>query len=298
MDDDELREHIRQAQALLGARASRGIKRLPRKENEAKRTMERDKDLFRHIRNCRNLVTTQQAADLCFGGERSTAETRLYKLRNAGKLTVNNRYGGEVGPVWEMAKKEVYEQYAPEGEERPKPLGSNYIGHLVATNDVYVKLVRLLAKVPGLDPSDWAWTPEPICHRRFNISTDGRNSNKINPDATITIFDELTVFLERQTAKAQARPEAIHEKVGGYHRYENSPDRTFDRHKLLVAWACDAERDKRAALTAAHDDPADTTSGGRLKPYETERMPLIVGSPSEIAHYLVKEISARIRRGA
>jgi hypothetical protein len=158
-------------------------------------------------------------------------------------------------------------------EGYPATLDAGRARHLIATNDVYVELVQMLRGLPGVEDADWRWVPEPLCHRRYDVPLEARRERRPGaapggrlhkPDAEVVLFEEVVYFIERQTAWATKRPEALHDKVFGYHRYENSAERRSDPRRTLLLWACDLERDGLAVLESAEKHPEKTLRDLRM----------------------------------
>ena len=93
----------------------------------------------------------------------------------------------------------------------PGPLDPDRARHLIATNDVYVGLVRMPRGLPGIEDADWRWVPEPLCQWRYDVPLEPRRQRRsgagagrlLKPDAEVVLFEEVVFFIERQTAWAK-----------------------------------------------------------------------------------------------
>jgi hypothetical protein len=100
--------------------------------------------------------------------------------------------------------------------------------------------------LPGIEDADRRWVPEPLCQWRYDVPLEPRRQRRsgagagrlLKPDAEVVLFEEVVFFIERQTAWAKEKPEKLHDKVFGYHRYENSAERRSDPRRTLFFWAC------------------------------------------------------------
>lgn len=280
MGDEELRELKRRIEEILEGRAN-GTLKPPRRRRLRVLTQTRDNKLGAHLRAARNMLSDQHIADLLFRGQVSTARTRLYKLQQIDFVSASLDYP-DVGRVWGLTA-ESYPHFAGHDSERmPDPVKRNLASHLAAVNDLYVRVcVRLRKELPGLEESDWEWIPEPLCHREYGVDLASNKKPfgpKVKPDAAVVLFDEIVIFVERQTRDAKASPEAIHDKVLGYHRYENSAERARDNRETLLLWACDVDRDAKAAAAASKNHPTKSLCEARLEEWHTKRMPLVAGT--------------------
>ncbi len=280
-------------------RRSRGIRHQPR-----------DWRIYHHLGRARKL-STEQVADLEFPDEygqprERAARSRLYLLKKEGSYLTNRTDLKGVGTAWELTREGFRVMRESPSEAYPAPLDPDRARHLIATNDVYVELVRMLRGLPGIEDADWRWVPEPECHRRYDVPLEARRQRRsgagvgrlLKPDAEVVLFEEVVFFIERQTAWAKKKPEILHDKVFGYHRYENSAERRSDPRRTLLFWACDLERDGLAVLEAADEHPTKSLRDLRMDERDTKRMPLAVGPPWWIAQQIRGETSEVSRRRA
>ncbi len=263
------------------------------------RIQARDGRVAGHLYRAR-MLTTRQLAALEFGGKVDAARRRLYDLNGEVVQSLGFSVGAEPGAggraksgegmVWRLSRG-YFAAYACKDVDQPDkkypgPLrGRGDVEHLIATNEIYVRVAPALdgGRVPGLHPEDWGWLCEPFCHRHYRTRF---GPFKVTPDAEVRVFG--TIFLvERQTAAARKKPEAIHDKVFRYHRYSNSEHRRAETEDLVLAWACDAERDVRAALDAALGHPTKGPAELRMRDLDRERMPLVAGTPEEVANTIL-----------
>lgn len=287
---DELRELITKARGILEGRAN-GTPNPHRRRRVRVLTQTRDNKLGGHLRDARNMLTDQQIADLLFRGQLGAARTRLDKLQKVNFVSASLDYP-DVGRVWGLTE-DSYPHFTRDDSERmPDPVKRNLASHLAAVNDLYVRVCVLLSKVSGAEESDWEWIPEPLCHREYDVDLASSNKRmigpKVKPDAAVVLFNKVVIFVERQTGEAKASPEAIHDKVLGYHRYENSPERARDNREMLLLWACTVDRDAKAAAAASLNHPTKSLDEARLEEWHTKRMPLVADTP-EMAVNLILE---------
>lgn len=255
----------------------------------------RDERVGKHLARVKRL-TTEQIAKLEFSGKVGAARRRLYDLKKGevvfslgsleGSTKEEKRSGTKV--VWGLTEPyfRAHEEARdddrhPERRKYPGRLKTFDLKHLIATNDVYVALAPLLTaeNVPGLYyPEDWRWISEPYCWRSYETRF---GSFVLKPDAEIEVFG-VAFLLERQTAEARKKPEAIHDKVFGHHRYENSSHRKDDPRTLVQIWACDAERDVRAVKQAATCHPTKTARQLRMDDLDTRRTAVLAGTPARV----------------
>jgi hypothetical protein len=193
-------------------RRSRGIRHQPR-----------DWRIYHHLR-CRKL-STEQVAKLEFpdeyGQPRERApRSRLYLLMKEGSYLTNRTDLKGVGTVWKLTREGFRVMRESPSEAYPAPLDPDRARHLIATNDVYVELVRMLRGLLAIDDEDWKWVPEPLCHRRYDVSLEARRQRRagagvgrlLKPDAEVVLFEEVVFFIERRTAWAKRKAETLHDK--------------------------------------------------------------------------------------
>lgn len=297
-------EELERGRALYDqmiAQRKAGIARSYKKSNNSIRIVLRDERVLRHIKILRHPTTLQIARlEYLLGEERlkkkekgaapfsvAYAERRLYDLRKAGYVESIPGLAGK-NTAWELTDK-GFDYLKEDGseEKRLKRLNGTLLSHLIAVNEVYVLIHELLREedLIGHDPSSyWSWIGEPDCHRPYDGTLaepagfrSGRwHGSKLKPDAEIVLFDEIVVFLERQTAFAKKEPEKIYDRVFEYHAYENSIERRSDKRKMHVLWACDAERDKKAVSEAETEHPTKTLRQFGLNEHSKRRMPVHV----------------------
>lgn len=250
------------------------------------RLQRRDWQIAAHLFSTR-MFTTRQVADLCFEGRFAACQARLYLLRRGGLLT-NSTYPGDVGCVWSLPKKTFEALRGGDSSRKyPGPLGPFQVEHLIATNDLYVELFPRLGEIAGPYAGDIEWAGEPECHRRYRTEPGG-NPHVLKPDAQVSVLGH-TYLVERQTARARERPEKLHDKVFGYHRYSNSPESKADAHNTCVLWACDEERDAQAVLQARHCHPTKNLSDLGMTDFHESRMPVEAGSVAAVSNFILGE---------
>jgi hypothetical protein len=264
----------------------------------------RDGNVGKHLYRAR-MLTTRQLAVLEFGGKVDAARRRLYVLNSDLVQSLGFSVGVEPGTgertkngegmVWRLSK-EYFQAYACKEDDHPDkkypgPLRDRGdVAHLIATNELYVRVAPALdgGHIPGLYPEDWGWLCEPFCHRHYRT---GFGPFKLTPDAEVRVFG-TTFLIERQTSAARKKPEAIHDKVFRYHRYANSDHRRAGAEELVLAWACDAERDVRAALDAGFRHPTKGPAELRMGEHDRRRMPVFAGTPEEVANTILATAKA------
>ncbi|MDP9480546.1 MAG: hypothetical protein M3R38_33615, partial [Actinomycetota bacterium] len=89
-------------------------------------------------------------------------------------------------------------------------------------------------------------------------------------------------------------PEAIHDKVFNYHRYENSSERRADGRPMYLLWACDTEHDKKNAMQAEKTHPTKTLRQSHMEERWDKRMPVSAGSPMWVAKRIRNEVAQRL----
>ncbi|MDP9480839.1 MAG: replication-relaxation family protein [Actinomycetota bacterium] len=281
----------------------------------------RDWRVAEHLKVARAL-STRQIARLEFpsfdpdtgkflGPGVANAEKRLYDLASKAKLV--NSVPKILRPVpglpgtnlaWELPREAFKSLRDDPNDEYPDPLRGDNLRHLVAVNDVFVLLHELLREIPGYDPTCWRWIGEPKCHRPYG-GTPGQygrgrigyaGGHVLKPDAQVVLFDDTVVFIERQTADAQEKPAAIHDKVFNYHRYENSSERRADGRPMTLLWACDTEHDKKNAKQAEKSHPTKTLRQSQMEERWDKRMPVGAGSPMWVAKKIRNAVAERLAR--
>ncbi|MDP9477582.1 MAG: replication-relaxation family protein [Actinomycetota bacterium] len=319
MSIDELKELDERLHEELGLREA-GEGPSYKKPRRSVRLVPRDLRVREHLKVARAL-STRQIARLLFpsfdpktgeflGPGVANAEKRLYDLASKARLV--NGVPGELTPApgypgtntaWELTREAFKSIRDDPGDEYPDPLRGDKLKHLVAVNEVYVLLHELLGEIPGYDPTLWRWIGEPKCHRPYGGapgSHGGRGrigyagGHVLKPDAQIVLFDDTVVFLERQTADARKKPEAIHDKVFNYHRYENSRERRADGRPMTLLWACDAERDKTYAMQAEKTHPTKTPRQSGMEERWDKRMVVGAGSPLWVAKKIRNAVAERL----
>ncbi len=264
------------------------MRKVGQANNAGVRLQPRDWEVAGHLQSTRAL-STQQIAALCFEGRFHAAQARLYLLRKKGFLK-NSTGHGTAGCVWELARKTFFTLVGYDRSHKyPRPLGPFQVEHLIAANDLYVTLFHCLQYIAGVYEGDWAWTGEPRCHREY-VMGEGSDMTRyvLKPDVEIEIFEHL-YLIERQTTRAKERPEKLHDKTFGYHRFANSPERKSDPRKMILLWACDEERDARTALEARGGHPTKSPRKLGMRSFHTERMSVQSGSPHAVANFICGE---------
>lgn len=252
------------------------------------RLQERDWKAAEYLYDTRAL-STQQIGDACFEGRFHAAQARLYLLRKTGFLK-NSTGHGKVGCVWELTK-ETFTALTDYDRSRKYsgPLGRSQVEHLISVNELYVNLLPLLQDIAGAYQSDWTWEGEPRCHREYTMEIrNGGRRYVLKPDAEVEMFGRL-YLIERQIRRAKERPEKLHDKTFGYHRFANSPERKGDPREITLLWACDEERDARAALEARWDHPTKSPQELGMRSFNEERMPVQSGSMRAVANFIYGE---------
>lgn len=307
----ELRERI---DGLIEERRA-GVPPLYNRPRRSVSKTARDWHTADHLYHAR-ILTTRQLARLEYPSEYGTlekprvrsAQSRLYELMSKANLveSLPNRLqavpGLEgTGTAWGLTRATFKTIRSDPSQDYPDPLSNQQMQHLVAVNEVYVLLHELFRELPQIEPAGWRWLGEPRCHRQYGGTPGTRGRGrigysggfKLKPDAEIVLFDEVVFLLERQTARAKEKPEALHDKVFNYHRYENSPERRRDGRVLVNLWACDTERDLRAVPQAAKNHPTKTLREARMEERWDKRMPIEVGSPKWAAE-LVRDTALQL----
>lgn len=315
---EELRELRQRLEKEMGLRKA-GEGPSYKKPRKSVRLVARDRRVRDHLKVARALSTRQIArllfpsfdpdTDEFMGPGVANAEKRLYDLASKAKLV--NSVPNELVPVpglpgtntaWELTREAFKSIRDDPGDEYPDPLRGDNLGHLVAVNEVYVLLHELLTELPGYDPTCWRWIGEPKCHRPYGGSPGQYGRGRIGyagghvlkPDAQVVLFDDQVVFIERQTADARKKPEEIHDKVFNYHRYENSVERRTDARRTVLLWACDAERDKNAAIQAEKTHPTKTLRQSQMEERWHKRIPVGAGSPLWVAKKIRNAVAERL----
>lgn len=311
---DELLELREQIDGLIEERRA-GVPPRYNRPRKSVRKNARDWRTAEHLYRAR-ILSTRQLARLEYPNRDGIwekprvrfAQSRLYELMSKANLvkSLPNRLeavpGLEgTGTAWELTRATFKTLRSDPSQDYPDPLSNQQIRHLVAVNELYVLLHELFKELPRIEPSDWRWVGEPRCHRPYGGAPGARGRGrigyaggfKLKPDAEIVLFDEVVFLLERQTARAKEKPEALHDKVFNYHRYENSPERRRDGRVLVNLWACDADRDRRTVLQAAQNHPTKTAKEARMEERWDKRMPLEVGSPQWAAE-LVRDTALQL----
>lgn len=230
------------------------------------------------------MLTTHQIADLCFEGRFCAAQARLYVLRKADFVR-NIVCPGVESAVWFLERKTF--EVLRGGDPLPKypgPLAPPFVGHLVATNSLYVSLIPLLDNLPWRYRDEWCWIGEPGCHRRFRTDHDGASLHVLKPDAEVS-FPGISFLIERQTAQARERPEKLHDKVFAYHRFVNTLDADTGSDYTLL-WACDEPRDARTVLQARRHHPTKTPRELGMSNFQERRISIDAGSLEAVADYI------------
>lgn len=230
------------------------------------------------------MLTTHQIAELCFEGRFCAAQARLYVLRKAGFVRNAICHGVE-GAVWFLGRKtfEVLRGGDPL-TKYPGPLAPPFIGHLVATNSLYVSLHPVLDNLPWSYRDEWCWIGEPGCHRRFRTDHKDVGLHVLKPDAEV-LLPGISFLIERQTAQARERPEKLHDKVFAYHRFINTLDADAGSGYTLL-WACDEPRDARTVLQARQRHPTKTLRELGMSNLQERRMSVDAGSLEAVADYI------------
>jgi hypothetical protein len=170
--------------------------------------------MYDHLGRARKL-STGQVAKLEFptstGSRERAARSRLYLLKKEGRYLTNRTDLKGVGTAWELTREGFRVMRESPSEAYPAPLDPDRARHLIATNDVYVGLVRMPRGLPGIEDADWRWVPEPLCQWRYDVPLEPRRQRRsgagagrlLKPDAEVVLFEEVVFFIERQTAWAK-----------------------------------------------------------------------------------------------
>ena len=247
------------------------------------RVQDRDWRIATHLFRTR-MLTTRQIADLCFEGRFCAAQARLYVLRKAD-FVKNVVCPGVEGALWFLGRKTFEILRGDDSLSKyPGPLAPPFIGHLLATNSLYVALLPLLDNLPWRYRDEWSWLGEPGCHRRFRAGHTDASLHVLKPDAEVSL-PEISFLIERQTAQARERPEKLHDKVFAYHRFINALDAEAGSGYTLL-WACDELRDARTVLQARQHHPTKTPRELGMNDFQERRMPVDAGSVQAVAGYI------------
>ena len=247
------------------------------------RVQDRDWRIATHLYRTR-MLTTGQIAALCFEGRFCAAQARLYVLRKADFVR-NTVCPGVEGVVWLLSRK-TFDILRNDDSllKYPGPLAPPFVGHLVATNSLYISLLSLLDNLPWRYRDEWCWIGEPGCHRRFRTDHNDAGPHVLKPDAEVS-FPGISFLIERQTAQARERPEKLHDKVFAYHRFINTLDVDAGSGYTLL-WACDEPRDARTVLQACQHHPTKTLRELGMSNFQNRRMPVDAGSVQAVADYI------------
>ena len=141
-------------------------------------------------------------------------------------------------------------------------------------------------------PSPYGGNPA----ERAGLRSGRWRGSKLKPDAEIVLFDDIVVFLERQTSRAQEKPGKIHGRMFEYHACENFLERRADKRKMRLLWAVDTEYTKKAVREAKVDHPTKDLDEFKMDEGTTLRMPVHVGSPvwvaGQIRHRITRHLSS------
>ncbi len=171
------------------------------------------------------------------------------------------------------------------------------LAEVVGEGPLQVRVERHDPRVVEVEQDDLS--PVPGDHLQPGVAVE--DAREDHPEVLhaqiVVLFDEIVFFVERQTANARTTALALHEKVFGYHRYENSAERAGDPRPMKMLLACDTERDARYALAASVEHPTLTPRQAGLKSWQTRRMPIGASSPSAVAGAIREEAIERLSSG-
>lgn len=212
----------------------------------------RDDRTFEDLYFCR-FLSTQQVAALRFPSL-ETARVRLYALMRKGWL-VNQVHRPNL-VLWRLSRDGFERQRASldRGKEpTPDFFAGQKVDHYVEANDLYAKVAPRLERALGPYPA-WEWRNEGRSFRRYELA--GRRFAH-QPDAEILLPGRL-FFFERQSRRARYGQRQIREKVAAYAIYA---DRVLGPGVgVEILFACDLERERRAAVEAGHEFGLDVAA--------------------------------------
>lgn len=215
-------------------------------------TTPRDDALFEDLYFCR-FLSTQQIAALRFPSFQS-ARVRLYSLMRKGQI-VNQIHRPNL-VLWRLTREGFERQRASldrEKETTPDFFSGPKVDHYLEANDLYCELAPRLERTLGRHPA-WEWKNEGRSFRRYELS-GGRYAHQ--PDAEL-LLPGVLYFFERQSKRARYAPGTIREKVAAYRTYTERvlrPEVTVE-----VLFACDLERERRAAVEAGDELGVDVVA--------------------------------------
>ena len=128
------------------------------------------------------------------------------------------------------------------------------VDHYVESNDLYVEVAARLERTLGPYPV-WEWRNEGRSFRRYEVA--GRRFAH-QPDAEIRLPGRLFYF-ERQTRRARYGQRQIRKKVAAYQTYADHVLGPGARG-VEILFACDFERERRAAVEAGHEFGLDVAA--------------------------------------
>lgn len=212
----------------------------------------RDNATFRDLYLCR-FLSTQQIAALRFPSLES-ARVRLYSLMRKGWL-VNQVHRPNL-VLWRLSR-DGFERQRVSLERGKEPTPDFFLGqkvdHYVEANDLYAEVAPRLERLLGPYPA-WEWRNEGRSFRRYELA--GRRFAH-QPDAEIRLPGRL-FFFERQSRRARYAQKHIREKVAAYRTYT---DRVLNPAlSVEILFACDLERERRAAVEAGHEFGLDVAA--------------------------------------
>lgn len=207
----------------------------------------RDVKVLEDLYFCR-FLSTRQIAALRFPSFES-ARVRLYALMRKGWV-VNQLHEPNL-VLWRLSREGFERQRASLDHEKepttPDFFSGPKVRHYLEANDVYCELAPRVEGVLGSYPA-WQWRNEGRAFRRYEL---GGRRFAHQPDAEILLPNGL-FFLERQSSRARYGSKTIRDKVETYKTYIERVLRPEGVH-VEVLFACDLEREKRAAVEAGDE---------------------------------------------
>lgn len=215
-------------------------------------TTSRDNEVFEDLYLCR-FLSTQQVAALRFPSFES-ARVRLYALMRKGQV-VNQIHRPNL-VLWRLTREGFERQRTSldcEKEPIPDFFSGPKVDHYLEANDLYCELAPLLEAALGRYPA-WEWRNEGRSFHRYEL---GGKLCAHQPDAEILLPNAL-YFFERQSRRARYAPRTIREKVAAYRTYTERVLRS--EVPVEVLFACDLEREGRAAIRAGNELGVDVVA--------------------------------------
>jgi hypothetical protein len=209
-------------------------------------TTPRDERVFEDLFWTR-FLSTDQIAELRFPSVES-ARVRMYALMRKGWVVNQILAPKEI--LWRLSRggfERVRTSLDRDKEPIPDFFSGQKLCHYVESNDLYVRAAPGLERALGGYPA-WGWINEGRSHRRYEL---GGRRLVHQPDAEIRLPGHL-FFLERQSGRARYGARTIREKVAAYGLYVDRVLRP-EGVRVEVLFACDLEREKRAAVEAGYE---------------------------------------------